>query len=74
MNAIINFMYFGHNYPSGFITEVWKGSLGQHFQDKFSSMYQRHGTSTFFVWYMELSDNNKEILNNWIETNYSYKK
>lgn len=68
--AIIKFMYFGHNYPQGFITKVWQGSLGQHFQDKFSSMYQRWGTLTFFRWYMELSDDNKEILNDWIEANY----
>lgn len=68
--AIVKFMYFGHNYPSGFITKVWKGSLGVHLESKFSDMYQRYGTMTFFRWFMELDGGNKEILTSWIEANY----
>ena len=68
--AINKFMYFGHNYPSGFILKVWEGSLGKHLESKFHSMYERYGTMTFFRWFMELDDLNKDILIEWIETNY----
>jgi hypothetical protein len=68
--AIVKFMYFGHNYPHGFITKVWEGSLGVHLEAKFSSMYQRYGTMTFFSWFMELDEGNKDRLTSWIEANY----
>jgi len=75
--ATINFMYFGHNYPYNFIFEVWGGSplseepsLAKHLQDKFSVMYERYGTMTFFRWFMELDGRNKEILVEWIDQNY----
>lgn len=68
--AIVKFMYFGHNYPSGFITKVWEGSLGKHLEDKFSNMYHTYGTMTFFRWFMELDEGNKARLIEWIEANY----
>jgi len=69
-NAIINFMYFGHNYESDFIIKVFGNHLGNHLQSKFNTMYSKYGTLTFFRWYMELDNGNKELLNNWIEQNY----
>ena len=78
--AIINFMYFGHNYPHNFIAKVWAGketlteedqySLADHLTKKFHTMYEKHGTLTFFRWYMELDNGNKAILNSYIEDNY----
>ena len=68
--AIIKFMYFGHNYSSGFISKVWEGSLGNHLQEKFNAMYHDYGTMTFFRWFMQLDEGNKAKLTEWIEANY----
>lgn len=78
--SITNFMYFGHNYPHNFISRVWAGkellteedeySLSRHLDNKFHTMYKKHGTLTFFIWYMELDNDNKAILNSYIEDNY----
>ena len=70
--AIINFMYFGHNYPHDFISKVWgdDSSMSQHLADKFSSMYSEYGTMTIFRWFMELDHINKNILLDWISDNY----
>ena len=70
--AVINFCYFGHNYPYNFIDLVWKDDnhIAKHLQDKFNQMYPRHTTMTFFLWFMELDDYNKEKLVDWIEYNY----
>ena len=78
--SIINFMYFGHNYPHNFIAKVWAGkeflteedkhSLADHLTEKFHTMYERKGTLTFFSWFMELDNGNKDILTSWVEENY----
>jgi hypothetical protein len=68
--ATRNFMYFGHNYPSNFISQIWGEGMANHLQSKFHSMYERKGTMTFFSWFMELDSTNQEILTNWIEKNY----
>ena len=65
-----NFMYFGHNYPSNFISQIWEEGMANHLQSKFHSMYERKGTMTFFSWFMELDSTNQEILTGWIEKNY----
>jgi hypothetical protein len=80
--SIINFMYFGHNYPHNFIAKAWAGketlteddeySLADHLTKKFHTMYEKHGTLTFFRWYMELDNGNKEILNDYIADNYNF--
>ena len=69
-SAITKFMLFGHNYPSNFISQVWMNGLANHLQSKFSDMYERKGTLTFFSWFMELDEQNKDILLTWIESNY----
>jgi hypothetical protein len=68
--ATRNFMYFGHNYPSNFISQIWGEGMANHLQSKFHSMYEHKGTMTFFSWFMELDSTNQEILTNWIEKNY----
>lgn len=65
-----NFMYFGHNYPSNFISQVWEEEMANHLQSKFKSIYEYRGTLTFFSWFMELDSENQEILIDWIEKNY----
>lgn len=68
--ATRNFMYFGHNYPSNFISQIWGEGMANHLQSKFHSMYERKGTMTFFSWFMELDSTNQEILTDWVEKNY----
>tara|TARA_B110000503_G_scaffold82198_1_gene125473 strand:- start:95 stop:403 length:309 start_codon:yes stop_codon:yes gene_type:complete len=68
--AISNFMYFGHNFPHDFILKVWGGGMGNHLKSKFNNMAERHGTMTFFSWFMELDEVNKKLLTNWVEKNY----
>tara|TARA_R110001606_G_scaffold399073_1_gene580328 strand:+ start:2421 stop:2654 length:234 start_codon:yes stop_codon:yes gene_type:complete len=70
--SIINFMYFGHNYPYNFISKVWgeDSSIANHLAEKFHTMYERKGTLTFFSWFMELDNGNKDILTSWVEENY----
>ena len=70
-DSIVKFMYFGHNYPNGFISNIWGGQMAKHLESKFSTMYERKGTLTFFSWFMELDNSNREILINWIEENYN---
>ena len=73
VEIVSKFMMFGYNYPSNFITEVWgnnHGSMANHLQGKFSDTYARVGTMAFFRWFMELDQQNKEILVDWIEANY----
>jgi|TARA_R110000787_G_scaffold16014_1_gene49049 hypothetical protein len=68
--SITNFMYFGHNYPSDFISQVWGEGIANHLQSKFHSMYERKGTLAFFSWFMELDGGNQEMLTTWINKNY----
>jgi hypothetical protein len=70
--AIINFMYFGHNYPANFISKVWGigSTSAKHLEGKFHSMYEQKGTLTFFSWFMELDNDNKDVLINYIHNNY----
>ena len=65
-------MYFGFNYPHDFIEQCWKHdpNIVKHFRSKFSMLYQQHQGFTFFQWYMELSENYKVELNEWITHNY----
>tara|TARA_R110000803_G_scaffold78075_3_gene143136 strand:- start:13045 stop:13308 length:264 start_codon:yes stop_codon:yes gene_type:complete len=65
-------MSFGMNYPHNFIEKVWAHEpfFIKSFQTKFSIQYAKHGTLAFYKWYFDLSDNNKMILMDWIETNY----
>jgi len=70
--SIINFMYFGMNYPSEFIFKVWNDDPGMiiHLNEKFNSIYSKVGTFAFYTWFFELSQNHQVKLINWIEQNY----
>ena len=64
-------MMFGFNYPNGFINQVWSGSVANHLQSKFNSFYDSVGSKAVFqVFYTSLDNENREILINWILTNY----
>lgn len=70
--AIVNFMYFAHNFPYGFIDKVWSDNkhMADHLNDKFHVYRSNDGTQTFFRWFMNLDEGNKEKLINWIDKNY----
>ena len=64
--AMTKLAYFAHNFPWGFIEDVWGVGthLGNHLQEK----YRLHGD--FWKWYMNLSDDNKDMLNEYVLNNY----
>ena len=62
---------FGFNYPSGFIAEIWEGSMANHMQAKFSAIYHKHGSNAvMFVLYTELSQDHQNRLVQYIIDNY----
>jgi hypothetical protein len=70
--SVVNFMYFGLNYPGDFIMEVWKDDprLAVHFKEKFIVSYSRFGTFAFYSWFFELSTDHQATLIRWIDQNY----
>ena len=70
--AVINFMFFGNNYPHDFIEQVWKGNqlMIDHLRLKFTHLYRMHTTRAFYIWFMELDHFRKEELLSWIDDNY----
>jgi len=66
-------VYWGYNYPSDFIEKIWKGNdhMIKHLTNKFKQIYNRHGPSGVMnKFYVELDNTNREILENWVLTNY----
>jgi hypothetical protein len=73
--AMTNLMYFMYNYPSGWIDAVWADGNSAHMHDKFGSYYSALGPVLGFCsFYMELSSDNKDLLNKWIAKNYDFQK
>ena len=72
-NSTINFMYFMFNFPSGFISKVWTGTMVSHLESKWLASHERYKSPTlaFSQWFMELDQHNKTKLLDWIEENYS---
>ena len=70
--SVINFMYFGLNYPGDFISEVWKDDLrlAVHLKEKFIGFYSRFGTFAFYSWFFELGTDHQTKLVRWIDQNY----
>jgi len=72
----INFLYFLYNYPPGWIQGAWHydKSLANHLENKFSVLWNKHGSHFGILKFIgELSDNNKEVLINWVTDNYNHK-
>lgn len=72
--AVINFMYFGYNYTEGFIDKVWAAEprIAAHLNTKFNYYYSLEEKSAFAMFFQSLSEDNKVLLCDWIEHNYSY--
>lgn len=70
-----NLIYFGFNYPNGFIQKAFEGKVAQHIinhlQSKFNSAYEVYGArAAFNMFFVNLDGENQEILLNWINENY----
>ena len=71
-------MYFAHNYFHNWILEVWSDDtrIANHLQDKwcgYNRSNDKGGTANFFKLYMNLSDDHRTTLIQWIKANYNYK-
>lgn len=75
--AITNFMYFAYNFTSREFEGMFKVTTApQHLEEKFHSICKSrnlNGTQGIFAWFMELSQNNKDLVCEYITTTYSYK-
>lgn len=70
-NSIRKFVMFGQNYSHQFIAKVWSGSIAAHLQSKFDGYYDSHGsTGVMTAFFCGLSQDNQDILIEWIEKNY----
>ena len=70
-------MYFAHNYFHNWILEVWHDDthIANHLQDKwcgYNRSNDKGGTANFFKLYMNLSDDHRTTLIQWIKANYNY--
>ena len=74
----INFMYWAYNYEGSMkdiLIDCFGSHLGEHFYSKFNGFYEAQGASRApFSLFMELTDDNKKALLNWVNKNYSYTK
>jgi hypothetical protein len=73
LETVNKVIMFGFNYPHNFICGVWGNDtmLSNHFKSKFSAIYNRVGSDAVFnTFYCQLSDDNRELLINWIMLNY----
>jgi len=71
----INFMYFAHNFGYNWISVIWSNNthMANHLMSKWNALNQNNsdgGTSNFFKLFMQLDDNNRNILLDWIKENY----
>ena len=68
-------MYFAHNYCHNWILEVWHDNtrIANHLQDKWSGYNRSNdkgGTDNFFKLYLNLTDEHRTTLIQWIKANY----
>jgi len=73
--ATIKFMYYANNFNYNWIEEVWSDNahMCKHILSKWDDLNQRNidgGTSNFFTLFMQLDDENRNILLDWIKVNY----
>lgn len=75
MNTI-NFLYFVYNFRrSQLINALGNTSLKEHFLSKFDTIALRKGdgTQALLELLMQMSDDNKQIVIEWVENNYNYR-
>lgn len=73
MNTI-NFMFFAYNQVSSKKIEQIANEclyMTEHFVSKFNNAKGDNGTQKFLNWFMQLDNENKKAVVNWIETNYN---
>ena len=73
LKVIRDFMYFGWNYPSHWIENVWRGdSLVKHLREKFNTLCEKHENSghAYCEFFFDLDEENKKKLVGWIADNY----
>lgn len=65
-------MYFAHNFSMVQMETIFV-VLGNpsHFKSKFEIANGNNGTTKFFNWFMNLSNDNMLIVVEWIEDNYN---
>ena len=77
IDPTINFAYFTMNFQHDFIKKCWSDDslLSDHLQSKFNSKAENGviNAGGFMSFYMELTDENKKKLNEWVMANYNYR-
>lgn len=71
--STINFLYFLYNYNILELKLAFDSTgLGNHFFDKFQGLVKRKGSGTYALLetIMEMSDDNKQKVIEWVENNY----
>jgi len=75
--AITNFMYFAYNFTPNQLRGMFAATtVPTHLEEKFNDLCKRrglNGTQGIFAWFMELSQNNKDLVCQYVSDNYSYK-
>jgi len=71
----INFMYYANNFNHDWINKVWSNNahICEHLTSKWDALNHNNndgGTANFFKLFMQLDDNNRNILLDWIKENY----
>jgi hypothetical protein len=64
---------FIHNYPHDFIERIWcdDNHLKNHFREKFNALCRQHTSDkAMLVLMSELSDDNLQLLLDWVNYNY----
>lgn len=70
---IINFMYFANNFSQSLLYDMFETtSAPKHLKSKFMNRQVGNGTDKFFWWFMELDNNNKLAVCNFIDNHYKY--
>lgn len=76
--AVTNFMYFANNFTPDLLRGMFKcTTVPEHLEEKFHSICMRknlNGTEGIFVWFMELSQDNKDAVVEYISNNYNWKR
>jgi len=75
--AVTNFMFFANNFLPSQLNAMFEATTApSHLRDKFDNICRSRnlsGTQGIFVWFMELSQGNKDRVVEYINTNYNWK-
>ena len=75
--AVTNFMFFANNFAPQQLNGMFEVTTApDHLRDKFNGICKTRnltGTQGLFIWFMELSQGNKDRVVEYINTNYNWK-